>query len=115
MEREWFRDVEILQKYITNRSKTGGIFSKGRVFIFSDSNKQGFTIKAEYDEEDSKKVNLQKGRSMFYDENVFNLATVMPPNKYAAPVKLKDIKLSNLKTLLPYIPPEHKYFLNNIY
>ena len=38
----------------------------------------------------------------------------MPPNKYAAPVKLKDLKLMDLKALLPYIPPEHKSFLEDI-
>ena len=114
MEREWFLDIEVLQTWITNRSRTGAIFSNGKVFIFDENYKQGFGIKATYNQLDVTNVKLQKGRLTTYNSHLFNLATIRPPIKYETPVKLTEMKLEDIKTLLPLIPPEHRSFMDDL-
>ena len=112
MERDWFFDVDILQHKITNRS--AGIFKNGKVFVYDANYKQGFCIKAEYHQADGRNVKLQKTRSNIYDSNIFNLATVQTSPKYPTPIKLDEMKLNDIKALLPYIPDHHKPFMEQV-
>ena len=112
MQRDWFSDTDKLQDEVTNRSS--GIFQNGKVFVYDESYKQGFCIKAEYHQEGGTKVKLQKSRSEVFDTNVFNLATVNTPPKYPRPIKLNEKKVKDLKSLLPYIPTHHKPFMEQV-
>ena len=112
MDRNLFLDTDQLQCKITNRS--AGIFKNGKVFVYDANYKQGFSIKAEYHQAVGTQVKLQKTRSDIYDIDIFNLSTVDTPPKYPRPIKLDDMKLSDLRTLLPYIPVHHKPFMEQV-
>ena len=49
-----------------------------------------------------------------YNSHLFNLATIRPPIKYETPVKLTEMKLEDIKSLLPLIPPEHRSFMDDL-
>ena len=90
----------MLQTKITNRTKTLGTFSKGKVFVFDETYKQGFSIKPSFTGAVPVKVNLQKGRKQTYDPNMFNLSTHNLPRQYVTPIKLDLNKLKDLQDLL---------------
>ena len=114
MNRNLFFDIELLQKKITNRTKTLGTFSKGKVFLFDEKYKQGFSIKPSFTGTEPVKVNLQKGRKQTYDANMFNLSTQDLPQKYVTPIKLDLNKLKDLQDLLEFIPSHHRGFMNDL-
>ena len=109
-----FVDIGVLQAKITNRTKTLCKFSKGKVFTYDATYKQGFTIHHAFNDTNPVKVNLQKGRKKSYDCNIFDLGKEKLPQKYNSPIKINEKKIKDLQTLLQYIPPQHKAFMEQV-
>ena len=65
-------------------------------------------IKHDVDEDEYKQVNIaKKGRPL-----QTSLAEL--EQKYITSLKISKKKIDNIKTLLPYIPPIHHQFYNNL-
>ena len=112
MSKNLFLDVELLQNSITNRS--GGKLMNGRVFVYTNTYKQGFTVFSDLLLETPVKVNLQKGRKQTYDSNILRLTIEDLPIKYPRPIKLDIKKVQDLQVLLDFIPIHQKNFMENL-
>ena len=83
-------------------------FANAVSYHFNAENTKVFYIKHDVDEDEYKQVNIaKKGRPL--QTSLAELG-----QKYIASLKISKKKIDNNKTLLPYIPPIHYQFYNNL-
>ena len=83
-------------------------FANAVSYHFNAENTKIFYIKHNVDEDEYKQVNIaKKGRPL-----QTSLAEL--EQKYITSLKISKKKIDNIKTLLPYIPPIHNQFYNNL-
>ncbi|XP_066987766.1 uncharacterized protein [Macrobrachium rosenbergii] len=103
MQREDFLDFEVLQYHITKRTPRGTTFSNSRIVKYDCSYREGYQVKDTYSSDEAfEKVRLQKGKQCF-SRDVFDLSKVPLTPRYHGPIKIKPVKVKELKELLPYV------------
>ena len=61
------------------------------------------------------RIKLQKGRGPNYDPSKFDLTSVVLPLKYPNGVKLKPDKITDLRYLVRFVPPDHTGFYEALF
>ena len=95
--------MNVLQDVITNRTRGKGNFQDARVFVYTNTYKQGFAINSKFTQANQVNVKLQKGRKHAYDSTLFDLTREHLPMKYPTPIKLNEKKIEDLLGILPFI------------
>lgn len=104
-----FLDLKSLMNAVTVRRAPHGKFSKASQIVITDTYKEGYLLKDHYMASDSAatKVRLQPGQKSF-DRGNFHLETVRVGCKYNQDRQLKDAKVKQLKSLLPFYVSQQK-------
>ncbi|KAG0726255.1 hypothetical protein GWK47_036985 [Chionoecetes opilio] len=104
MRQQDFFDMGVLKKHVVNRrsNNESASFIEARMFVFSQSYKEGYYIRMAYSDAPLIPVRLMPGKRSF-SQNLFNLSDTTLPQKYDAPIPLKAAKVVSLKCLLAFI------------
>lgn len=109
--RDMIKDFNVLLESVSKKQLLNSKFKDGKIFEFSSDLRTGFKIQPFYNTDAPKFVQLQKGKSSRYNQDIFDLSATYLPTKYPAPIKLTEAKQKDLKDLLPYVPMPYKSVL----
>ena len=109
--RDMIKDFNVLLQNVTKRQLLNSKFKDGKIFEFSSELRTGFKIHPLYKTSIPTFVQLQKGKRTRYNQDTFNLSSVVLPTKYPASILLSESKQKDLRDLLPYVPMPYKSVL----
>ena len=109
MSRDEFLDVKTLAQYITKR-KPDVAFSSARQLVVDAAYKEGYILKTNYlmtsDSPGQHKCRLMKSNKK-YNAKLFDLSSVVLPEKYATERVLNTNKIKDLGTLQQFVGPSN--------